>query len=90
MCIRDRAYTVRLGGETATVRARLEREPWVIGIDTHLRGEQELWEVQLAEERAGELLLDALVDDGGVDVTEFHTTDPSLEFAYFDLVGGER
>ena len=84
------AYTVRLGGETATVRARLEREPWVIGIDTHLRGEQELWEVQLAEERAGELLLDALVDDGSVDVTEFHTTDPSLEFAYFDLVGGER
>jgi ABC-2 type transport system ATP-binding protein len=84
------AYTVRLRGETESVRARLEQERWVLGIDVHPRGEQELWEVQLAETRAGGLLLDALVDDGSIDVTEFHTTDPSLEFAYFDLVGGER
>jgi len=84
------AYTVRMRGETATVRERLEHERWVLGIDVHLRGEQELWEVQLAETQAGGLLLDALADDDSIDVTEFHTTDPSLEFAYFDLVGGER
>jgi len=84
------AYTVRVLGETTPVRARLEQEPWVVGIETHLRGEQELWEVQLAERHAGGLLLDALVDAVGLDVIEFHPTDPSLEFAYFDLVGGER
>lgn len=84
------AFTVRLRGDTGDLRRRLERQPWVVAFDARARGDLELWEVQLAEEGAGAALLDAVLAGGGVDVIEFHPTDPSLELAYLDLVGADR
>jgi ABC-2 type transport system ATP-binding protein len=81
------AYTVRLRGGTDEVRRLLEQQAWVLGIESRVRGDHEAWEVQLSDERAGAPLLDALVRDQSIEVIEFHTTDPSLELAYLDLVG---
>jgi ABC-2 type transport system ATP-binding protein len=84
------AYTVRLRGDTAPLRRRLDDAPWVAGVDAHQRGDEQLWEVQLAEEPAVDALVGAVVADGGLDVIELHATDPSLELAYLELVGAGR
>ena len=81
------AYTVRLRGGTDEVRQLLDQQPWVLGIESHIRGDHQAWEVQLSDERAGAPLLDALVRTPSIEVIEFHATDPSLELAYLDLVG---
>ncbi len=81
------AYTVRLRGANDVLRHQVEQASFVVAIDVHVRGEQQLWEVQLDDATAGGPLLDTILDERGVDVIEFRPTDPSLELAYLDLVG---
>jgi ABC-2 type transport system ATP-binding protein len=82
------AWTIRMNGATEDARTSLAAEPWVSGIRTHTRGEQQVWTVEATDdETARTRMLPLLVARDELDVVEFHPSERTLEDAYLDIVG---
>jgi ABC-2 type transport system ATP-binding protein len=80
-------WTIRIAGQMATARERLEAQPWVTSLTARLRGDQELWTVDVSDDSvAAEHMLPLLLSNDSCDVMEFHRAERTLEDAYLEVV----
>ena len=84
-------YVVGLRGDTADLHTRLTREPWVKGIARQSIGGAEQWRIRLTDDGASAVRLVSVLSAGdGPAITEFHTSDRTLEDAYLEMVGADN
>jgi len=86
---RGTVYEIELQGNGVEARARLEREPWVIDIQTVPDAGRTEWHVSVSDPAAAEArLLRLVLADESTTVTRFGLLKYKLEDVFLDLVEG--
>ncbi len=81
------AFTLTVKGDTASVEARLRREPWVTGIQLVSKNGSVSWQVSVSDPAIAEARMVPLaLACGGVTVSEFVRSRRDLEDVFLSIV----
>jgi ABC-2 type transport system ATP-binding protein len=81
------AFTLTVRGDSASVEARLRRQPWVTGVEVISRNGRVSWEIRVSDpEAAEEQLVPLALASGQTTVCEFGRNHQDLEGAFLDIV----
>jgi ABC-2 type transport system ATP-binding protein len=81
------AFTLTVRGDSASVEARLRKEPWVTGIDLVSKNGSVSWQISVSDPDVAEARLVPLaLACGGVTVSEFARRRPDLEDVFLSIV----
>jgi ABC-2 type transport system ATP-binding protein len=81
------AFTLTVRGDSASVEARLRRQPWVTGVEVISRNGRVSWEIRVSDpEAAEEQLVPLALASGQTTVCEFGRNHQDLEGAFLDIL----
>jgi ABC-2 type transport system ATP-binding protein len=82
----DVTYSVTLRGNTESVYAQVNRQPWVSGIAASQEGDQTTWQVSVTDEAAAEDQLMSLLVSNGLKVANFSRKEQNLEDVFINII----
>ncbi len=83
-------FAIRFEGNTADADSKLSTQPWVIGIEKATSDGDNIWNVQVNDEKMAERNLVGLVQSKDTPVLEFRKKTHSLEDIFMGLVEGDK
>jgi ABC-2 type transport system ATP-binding protein len=81
------AFTLTVKGDSASVEARLRKEPWVTGIDLVSKNGSVSWQISVSDPAVAEARMVPLaLSCGGVTVSEFARNRQNLEDVFLSII----